>query len=64
MMKIAYARLGTQAAVQKRIDDFKAALVAHAQTEGVPAPREDDLIEQLARSGEPFEVVDVPEPEA
>ena len=42
--------------IQIRIDAFKAALASHALTVGVPAPREDDLIERLARSGEEFQL--------
>lgn len=47
--------------IESRVAAFKAARAAHAKTEGVPAPREDDLIEHLARTNEAFEIE--PEPE-
>lgn len=55
---------GTQEELQARVDDFKAAKQAHAFTVGVPAPREDDLIEALAASEEPFQIEVEPQPEA
>ncbi|MEK6244016.1 MAG: hypothetical protein AABM33_05890 [Pseudomonadota bacterium] len=52
---------GTTAELAARIRSFRDAVAAHALTEGVPAPREDDLIERLARTDEAFEVVE-PQP--
>lgn len=48
------------AQVQQRVAAFKQALADHAKTKGVPAPRDDDLIERLARTDEPYEIE--PEP--
>ncbi len=51
---------GTTEQLVARVTAFNDALVAHASTVGIPAPREEDWIEELARSGEPVEVE--PEP--
>lgn len=53
---------GTTEQLQARVDAFRAARAAHAKTVGVPAPREEDFIEQLERSGQPFEVEPAPPP--
>lgn len=45
---------GTDADLQARVAAFRQAVEDHKLTVGVPAPREDDLIEHLARSNEPF----------
>lgn len=50
-----------RAQLEARVAAFRNALADHAKTVGVPAPRDDDLIESLARSGEAFEIE--PEPE-
>lgn len=42
--------------IEQRVAEFRDACAAHAKTVGVPAPREDDLIERLARTGESFEI--------
>jgi len=51
---------GTTEQLQARVVAFIEELQVHTKTEGVPAPREEDWIEHLARTGEPFEVE--PEP--
>lgn len=64
-MQIAYeiaALFGGAAALQARVDAFKAALVAHAHTVGVAAPTEDPFVEQIARSGDTIEVLPAPAP--
>lgn len=43
-----------------RVAAFKQAQAEHAETVGIPAPREEDFIEHLVRSGEPFEVEALP----
>ncbi len=48
---------GTTQELAARVAAFQAAVAAHAQTVGQPAPREDELVEELARTGEAFEVV-------
>lgn len=45
-----------RAEIEARVTAFKAALADHAKTVDQPAPREDDLVEELARSGEAFEI--------
>jgi hypothetical protein len=50
------------AQISARVAAFKQALADHANTTGQPAPREDDLIEHLARTNEPFEVERQPAP--
>jgi hypothetical protein len=51
---------GTQQELVDRVNAFVAALEAHKLTVGIPAPREIDLVEQLAASGEEFEVYIAP----
>lgn len=53
---------GTTSQLAARVQTFKDALEAHSTTVGVPAPREDDLVEYLARTSEGFEV-EAPAPE-
>jgi len=63
MREITYAQFqGTTAELQARVAAFLQALEDHKLTEGVPAPREDELVEELARSGEPFIVLAPPSP--
>jgi hypothetical protein len=52
---------GTPEQLAARVQAFKDALAAHAETVGVPAPREEDWIEALARTGEPYELQTPPE---
>lgn len=47
---------GSTEQLAARVQAFKDALAVHAVTVGVPAPREEDWVEALARTGEPFEV--------
>jgi len=47
---------GTTLQLQERLASFQQALEDHKFTKGVPAPREEDFIEHLARTKEPFEV--------
>ena len=62
MISIPWSRFGVDAAgVQARVDAFRQALDDHKRTVGVPAPREDDLIEHLARNDVAFEVEPRPE---
>ncbi len=49
---------GGAAALEARVAAFRAALAAHAQTENVAAPVEHDIVEHIARSGEPMEPFD------
>lgn len=49
---------GTARELKDRVTSFKAAVTDHSLTVGVPAPREDDLIERLARSPEGFKLVE------
>ena len=49
-----------KSAILSRVAAFRQAMADHALTVGVPAPREDYLIEQLARTGEDFVVEDAP----
>lgn len=51
---------GTTEELQARVAAFTQALDAHALTEGVPAPREEDFIEELVRRGEPYEMEALP----
>jgi hypothetical protein len=51
---------GTTEQLIARVEAFRAARVAHASTIGQPAPREEDFIESLCDSAEPYEVE--PEP--
>lgn len=51
---------GTTAQLQQRVSAFAQAVQAHAATVGVPAPREEDWIEELARSGIAFQVEAAP----
>lgn len=51
---------GSTEQLAARVQAFKDALAAHALTVGVPAPREEDWIETLAKSGEQFEVEPLP----
>lgn len=50
-----------RASIEARVSAFRKALAVHAKTTGVPAPREDALIEELARTGAPFEIETAPE---
>lgn len=43
-------RFGGRAAIQRRVVEFREAVEAHRLTVDVPAPTEDPLIEQIARS--------------
>jgi hypothetical protein len=52
---------GTPEQLAARVEAFKAALTAHAKTVGVPAPRDEDWIEALVRTGEPYELEPPPE---
>lgn len=49
---------GTAQELQDRVTAFRAAVDAHKMTEGVPAPREDDLIERLVQAKDEFELVE------
>jgi len=51
---------GTTEQLIARVEAFRAARAAHASTVGAPAPREEDFVESLCDSGEPYEVA--PEP--
>ena len=52
---------GTPEQLVARVESFRNALAAHAETVGVPAPREADWIEQPVRDGEPYELEPPPE---
>jgi hypothetical protein len=52
---------GTPEQLAARVEDFEAALTAHAKTVGVPAPLEVDWIEALVRTGEPYELEPPPQ---
>ena len=51
---------GTTEELQQRITVFKSACAAHAAIVGVPAPREVELVEELERTGDLFEVEPIP----
>lgn len=51
---------GTTEQLTARVGAFKDALAAHAETVGIPAPREADFVEGLARTDQPFEVEALP----
>jgi hypothetical protein len=53
--------IGTSEQLVARVDAFEAARAAHARTVGVPAPREEDWVEELARTGESYELQPPPE---
>ena len=47
---------GTQEELEARVTAFKEAVEAHKFTVGIPAPREEELIEQLVKLDVPFAV--------
>jgi len=51
-----------RAQIDARVDAFKQALADHAKTAGAPAPRENPLIERLARTNEPYSIEAEPPP--
>jgi hypothetical protein len=53
---------GTLAELQARVDAFRQAVADHALTVGVPAPREEDFIENIVRTGGAFTLVDANDP--
>ncbi len=53
---------GTKEELQARISAFAAAREAHKFTEGVPAPREIELVEKIFVSGADFEILKPPLP--
>jgi len=55
---------GTKAELQARVAAFAQAKADHASTEGVPAPFETDLVEQLYHSKDTFEMPPPPPPPA
>lgn len=53
---------GSTEQLTARLQAFRDEIEAHALTVGVPAPREEDWIEALARSADPFEMEPEPAP--
>lgn len=47
---------GTASELSARVQEFIDALAEHTLTVGVPAPREEDFIENIVRSGDKFEL--------
>lgn len=49
---------GTAQELRARVTAFRDVTAAHKLTEGVPAPREDELIERLAKADDEFQLVE------